>query len=81
VAAREYVNDAPPPLRSVVGQHIVLQWADDLVAIGLPDTPRELQHEWEEKGYTFVRFASAEATWPATFARLLRLLAPAAPAR
>lgn len=65
---------APSPVRSVVGDDVVLQWADDLVAVALPDTPRELQAEWEERGYTFVRFATDTAAWPAVFARLGRLL-------
>jgi superfamily II DNA/RNA helicase len=75
-AAREHVSAARAPVRSVIGVDVVLQWTDDLVAIALPDTPRELQHEWEERGYTVVRFAADTGTWPQTFGRLARLLAP-----
>jgi hypothetical protein len=79
-AAADALKGAPAPVRSVVGDHAVLQWTGDLVAIALPDTPRELQHEWEERGYTFVRFAGDTGTWPQTFARLARLLTPTVPA-
>jgi hypothetical protein len=65
---------APPPVRSVVADQVVLQWTDDLIAVALPDTPRELQADWEERAYTFVRFAGDEATWPPVFARLGKLL-------
>ena len=75
-AAADPLNGVPAPVRSVVGDHIVLQWASDLVAVALPDTPRELQHEWEERGYTFVRFAADTSIWPPTFVRLVRLLTP-----
>jgi len=70
----ELLPGAPAPVRSQIGDHVVLQWTDDLIAVALPDTPSDLQTEWEEKGYTFVRFANDTGTWPATFARLGRLL-------
>jgi DEAD/DEAH box helicase/MrfA Zn-binding domain/Helicase conserved C-terminal domain len=73
-AAGEHLRGADRPVRSRIGDGVLLQWTDDLVAIALPDTPVELQHEWEERGYTFVRFASDPSTWPATFTRLARLL-------
>jgi hypothetical protein len=73
-AARLHLAQARPPVRSQVGVHVVLQWTDDLIAIARPDTPRELQHEWEEKGYTFVRFTNDETTWAPLFTRLARLL-------
>jgi hypothetical protein len=79
-AAADALKGSAAPVRSVVGDHAVLQWTTDLVAIALPDTPRELQHEWEERGYTFVRFAVDMGTWPQTFARLARLLTPTVPA-
>jgi hypothetical protein len=66
--------DAPAPVRSQVGDASVLQWTDDLLAVALPDTPRELQADWEERGYTFVRFATDETAWTAVFGRLARLL-------
>jgi hypothetical protein len=75
-AAAEPLKGAPAAVRSIVGENVVLQWTDDLVAVALPDTPRELQYEWEERGYTFVRFAADIETWPQTFARLIRLLTP-----
>ena len=70
----ELLPSASAPVRSQIGDHAVLQWTDDLIAVALPDTPRELQAEWEERGYTFVRFANDTETWPTTFARLGRLL-------
>lgn len=69
-----FIPGAPAPVRSQAGDDIVLQWTDDLIAVALPDTPRELQEAWEELGYTFVRFARDEATWPAIFMRLARLI-------
>jgi len=70
----EYLPAAAAPVRSRVGDDLVLQWADDLIAVALPDTPHALQAEWEERGYTFVRFAADTATWPRVFARLGALL-------
>ena len=35
---RERLPDAPLPVRSTVGDDIVLQWTDDLVAVALPTT-------------------------------------------
>ncbi|HLU24771.1 MAG TPA: DEAD/DEAH box helicase [Longimicrobiales bacterium] len=70
----EFLPGAAAPVRSQVGDDVVLQWTDDLIAVALPDTPREVQAEWEERGYTFVRFANDTETWPTTFARLGRLL-------
>jgi Lhr-like helicase len=72
--AAKHIAAAQAPVRSTIGDYAVLQWSTDLIAVALPDTPRELQHDWEERGYTFVRFASDESTWPQTFARLARLL-------
>ena len=66
--------DAPRPVRSTIGEFVVLQWTDDFIAIALPDTPRDLQGDWEDRGYTFVRFAGDELAWPPIFARLARLL-------
>jgi hypothetical protein len=66
--------DAPRPVRSTIGESVVLQWTEDLIAIALPDTPRDLQGDWEDRGYTFVRFAGDELAWPPIFARLARLL-------
>lgn len=65
---------APAPVRSAVADQIVLQWTDDLIAVALPDTSRELQADWEERAYTFLRFAADEAAWPPVFARLGKLL-------
>jgi superfamily II DNA/RNA helicase len=70
----EALPGAPAPVRSQVGDGVVLQWVDDSIAVALPDTPRDIQEAWEERGYTFVRFASDPSTWPQVFARLGRLL-------
>jgi hypothetical protein len=42
--------------------------------VALPDTPRDLLYDWEEGGYTVVRFTADEAAWPAAFVRLGRVL-------
>jgi len=65
----------PAPARSEqsVGV-VVLHWPDHYAAVGLPDTPREIQAVWEDRGYTFVRFAGDPLTWSPAFARLAQLL-------
>lgn len=65
---------APAPIRSLIGEEVVFQWADDLVAIALPDTSRDLQSKLEDRGYTVVRFPADVVAWPAIFARLGRFL-------
>lgn len=62
------------PAQAVVDACTVLHWPDHYTAAALPDTPRELQAAWEDRGYTFVRFAADVDAWPAAFAKLLRLL-------
>jgi hypothetical protein len=52
----------------------LLYWPDHYVAIALPDTPRELQALWEDRGFTFIRFPADTEAWPALFQRLGRLL-------
>jgi len=52
----------------------VLHWPDHYAAVALPDTPRELQAAWEDRGYTFVRFVSDTGAWAAAMQRLARLL-------
>lgn len=73
------LEGAPPPVRSLVGEQVILQWTEDLIAVALPDTPTDLQRAWEDRGYTFFRFADDELLWPPIFARLARLLGVAAP--
>jgi Lhr-like helicase len=70
----EMFPDAPRPFPSNIGDLVVLQWSDDLVAVALPDTPRDLQADLEDRGYTFVRFSDDELMWPPIFNRLARLL-------
>lgn len=53
---------------------VILHWPDHYTAVGLPDTPREVQSAWEDRGYTFVRFVGDPATWGPAFGRLARLL-------
>lgn len=64
----------PSPARAEIESITVLHWPDQYVAVALPDTPRELQAAWEDRGYTFVRFAAEADTWPAAFRKLLRLV-------
>lgn len=67
-----------PKLRAPVlaehgGAHL-LHWPDHYAAVALPDTGRTLQSEWEDKGYTFVRFPEDQSVWPGAFSRLERLV-------
>jgi hypothetical protein len=48
----------------------ILHWPSDYVGVALPDTPRELQADWEEMGYTFIRFMSDPVKWPVPFTKL-----------
>ena len=52
----------------------ILHWPSDYVGVALPDTPRELQATWENRGFTFVRFPDNDAAWPALFSRLEKML-------
>jgi hypothetical protein len=63
----------PPP---VAAEHAgsPLHWPDHYVALALPDTPRSLQSEWEDRGYTFVRFSENTAVWTDAFRKLSKLL-------
>lgn len=73
-AAATHASAIPTPIRSVLGTDALLNWPSHLMAISLPDTPRELQHAWEDKGYTFVRFPQDQNTWPQLFTKLATLL-------
>lgn len=67
-------QDLPLPAQARGGEYLVLHWPDQYAAVGLPDIPRTVQADWEDRGYTFVRFPADTATWPALFQRLARLL-------
>lgn len=75
---RQAMNDEAPalpaPIVSETGGLLLLHWPDHYVAVALPDTPRALQGEWEDKGYTFVRFSENLTTWPDAFRKLSKLL-------
>ena len=64
----------PPASRVDVEQCTVIHWPDHYTAVALPDTPREVQAAWEDRGYTFVRFAGDVTAWGGAFQRLSRLL-------
>lgn len=64
----------PAPTRSSIGETTVLQWPDPMVAIALPDTPRDLQEQWEEVGYTFIRFMADSTKWSVPFGKLAPLI-------
>jgi hypothetical protein len=70
----EHAAALPPPACAGTGAQAVLHWSDQYAAVGLPDTPRELQTAWEDRGYTFIRFPADTAAWPPLFQRLARLL-------
>lgn len=73
-AIPESVGALPPPARVEVSGGVLLVWREHVLAVAFPDTPRDGQLQWEEQGYTFVRFPADEALWPAAFARLGRYL-------
>jgi hypothetical protein len=70
----EQLPGAQQPLRSESGGHVVLQWPDELIALSLPETPREITDAWIERGYDVARFTSDLSTWPIGFRKLARLL-------
>jgi hypothetical protein len=64
-----------PPLALALIDDITIQhWPVHYVAVALPDTPRELQAAWEDRGFTFIRFPADSDTWAPLFQRLVRLL-------
>ncbi|MBI5780609.1 MAG: DEAD/DEAH box helicase [Rhodocyclales bacterium] len=67
-------SDLPPPVTAEHAGSPLLHWPEHYVAVALPDTPRDLQTEWEDRGYTFVRFGEEHATWPHAFKKLSKLL-------
>lgn len=62
------------PTHAEVGDATIFHWPDHYAAVALPDTPRELQSAWEDRGYTFIRFSADTDAWAALFQRLGRLL-------
>ena len=68
------VPNGPAPSRSDAHGGVALQWPTDLVVVSLPDTPKPVDDEWDERGYTVVRFSTDAATWPASFRKLARWL-------
>ncbi|MCU0975778.1 MAG: DEAD/DEAH box helicase [Steroidobacteraceae bacterium] len=73
-AARSAIPALPRPEVAMDDGHRVPHWAALYAAVALPGLPREVQERWEERGYTVMRFPADEATWPALFGRLARLL-------
>lgn len=73
-AAADLLASLPAPNFSKVDDVVVLHWSEHYVAVALPDTPRELQAAWEERGYTFIRYSAEPESWPSLFPRLVRLL-------
>jgi Lhr-like helicase len=61
-------------LTTLDGSKKLLYWGDHYAAISLPDTPRDLIEEWEDKGFTFVRFSDDQDKWSDAFTRLKKLL-------
>ena len=66
--------DTPFPTSAEAGEQLVLHWPDHYAAVALPDTPRDLQAAWEDRGYSFIRFPADTSAWPPLFQRLRRLL-------
>lgn len=74
-AARGPLEGLRGPTRALEAEAVVLHWPDALVAVALPDTPGQVRHAWEERGYTFIRFAEDEQAWSRQFAQVKRLVA------
>lgn len=73
--AREETEAAlPMPAAAQLDDGTILHWPDHYAAVALPDTPRERQSTWEDRGYTFVRFPADADAWGPFFERLARLL-------
>jgi hypothetical protein len=72
--AAEHRPELPPPSRSEIGERVMLQWPAAMAAIAFPDTPGDIQRQWEDRGYTFVRFGEDESLWPGALSRLGRLI-------
>jgi superfamily II DNA/RNA helicase len=73
-ALNQNAPSIPAPVPAEHGGQRLLHWPEHYAALALPDTPRSVQSEWEDKGYTFVRFPEDQASWPAAFKRLERLV-------
>ncbi|MEN1565326.1 hypothetical protein AAIH74_36965, partial [Pseudomonas aeruginosa] len=73
-AATTHLPDGPLPASVDIEGLALLHWPDHYAAIALPDTPRDLQAAWEDRGYTFIRFPADTDAWPMLFQRLGRLL-------
>lgn len=73
-ARAEHAPNLALPATAEVGESVVLHWPDQYAAVALPDTPRELQAAWEDRGYSFIRFPTNLDAWPALFQRLARLI-------
>ncbi|MEY2117167.1 DEAD/DEAH box helicase [Rhodanobacter sp. FW106-PBR-R2A-1-13] len=69
-----HAPDLPPPALAEAAGQMVLHWPGEYAAVALPDTPRELQAAWEDRGYTFIRFPADTNAWTPLFQRLARLL-------
>lgn len=70
----QHAVDLPSPAMAEVSAQIILHWPEHYTAVALPDTPRELQAAWEDRGYSFIRFPVDTDAWPSLFQRLGRLL-------
>jgi len=73
-AAAQHLPQVPAPAKARVEGGELLYWPDHYVAVALPDTGRDLQAAWEDRGYTFVRFPAETQAWAPLFQRLARLL-------
>ncbi|RQV56160.1 DUF1998 domain-containing protein [Burkholderia cenocepacia] len=73
-AAAMHLPSGPHPASVEIEGLALLHWPDHYAAIALPDTPRDLQATWEDRGYTFIRFPADADAWPMLFQRLGRLL-------
>lgn len=73
-ARAQHAPDMTVPARAVADDITVLHWPDHYAAVALPDTPRDLQAAWEDRGYSFIRFPADISAWAPLFQRLARLL-------
>jgi Lhr-like helicase len=73
-SAAECGHALPAYALAPVGEASIPHWPELYVAVALPDTPRDTQEAWEDRGYSIVRFAGDTTAWPNAFLRLARAL-------
>lgn len=74
VSAAACTYALPQHALAPVGQASIPHWPEFYVGVALPDTSRDTQEAWEDRGYTVIRFPADITAWPNAFLRLARAL-------